>query len=65
MWSTVFWAPQFKNNSDLLEGAQWRTTEMIQGLEDLLCEGRLGAEGLFRLGKRRLRGDLINAYQYP
>jgi len=30
-----FWAPQFKNNRDLLEGVQWRATKMIKVLEHL------------------------------
>lgn len=42
-----------------------RAIKMIRGLEQFSYETSLRDLGLFRLKKRRFRGDLIAAFQHP
>ena len=57
------WSSQYRRDMDLLEHVRRRAAKMIHGMEHHSYEESLRELGLFSLEKRRLRGDLIVAFQ--
>uniref|UniRef100_A0A8D2L497 Reverse transcriptase domain-containing protein n=1 Tax=Varanus komodoensis TaxID=61221 RepID=A0A8D2L497_VARKO len=59
-----FWPPHYRKDIARLESVQCRATRLVASLQGMPYEARLRALGLFRLERRRLRGDMLATYRY-
>ncbi|XP_059818932.1 uncharacterized protein LOC132390340 [Hypanus sabinus] len=58
-----FWSPYLRKDILAIEGVQRRFTRLIPGMAGLSYVERLEQLGLYTLGFRRMRGDLIETYK--
>ena len=57
------WSPHLRKDIDMIERVQHRATKLIEGYQNFSYEERLRKTGLISLEKRRVRGDLIQAFK--
>ncbi len=58
-----YWSPYYREDIDKLERVQRRVTKMIPRLRCKPYEERIQELNLFSMSKRRMRGDLIEAFK--
>lgn len=57
------WSPYYQKDINILEKVQRRATKMVHGMKNLSYDQRLKSLNLFSLERRRIRGDLIEAFK--
>ncbi|TRZ26241.1 hypothetical protein HGM15179_000853 [Zosterops borbonicus] len=60
----LFWAHQYKKDTEGLEWVQRGAVELVNGLEGKSDKEQLREVGVFSLEKRKLRADLITLYNH-
>ena len=62
-YANVVWGPTFRSDQDAIERVQRRATKLVRPLRHLQYQDRLRALNLPSMYYRRMRGDMIMAYQ--
>ena len=63
-YAVQFWSPYYRMDINSLESVQRRMTKMIHNIRHLPYEDRLKQLKLHSLERRRVRGDLIEAFKW-